>query len=367
MNQLTHGAARLLTATGRSAIAVIQLTGELSSLDTPSSLFRAANRQRIREQSINTVCFGVWGDPGEDVVLCRTGNNSVEVTCHGGAAAVARILRDTASRGFVNDTKLVSVDDAYVLTQSRTQRTAEILLEQTHVWPLFLSRLSPGSREESLRRIDEALTWSEFGRHLTQPWSVVLCGRPNVGKSSLMNALAGFTRSIVSAQAGTTRDRVTLDTAFEGWPIRITDSAGVRETTDSIERVGVEQTLSALDQADLAVIVLDASEPLRDEDRQLLQVQTRRRLVVAHKSDLPRAVGTELPAGSWEVSSVNGQGIAALMRAISAILVPAVPEAGQLVPVSAQQASALKDFQLMPPESSTAIFSGMSQGTHTGQ
>ena len=363
---VTHGSARQLTATGRSAIAVIQLTGDLSQLDSPSPLFRAANHKRVDEQSIDAVCFGVWGEPGEDVVLCHTGADSVEVTCHGGSAAVARILEDAAGRGFVTVPVVWALAHAEVspsekrglkptlqdmepLTQARTQRTAEILLEQASLWPQFLADLNLRPREEALRWIDEVLAWAEFGRHLSLPWSVVLCGRPNVGKSSLMNALAGFTRSIVSEQAGTTRDRVTLETAIDGWPVRITDTAGVRETSDSIERAGVEQTRSAIDEADLAVIVLDPSEPLQDADRQLLSVPARRRLVVAHKSDLPRAIDAEWPAGSLEVSSVNGQGIEVLLRAISTALVPALPATGQPVPVTAQQVAELKDFLTQVP------------------
>ena len=367
MEQFTHGSARQLTATGRSAIAVIQLTGDLSQLDRPTPLFRAANRKQVAEQSIDALCFGVWGEPGEEVVLCRTGVDSVEVTCHGGAAAVARIIEDAAGRGFRNEAQSVvfraakerpfaerkatlsPVDRALALTLARTQRTAEILLEQVSVWPQFLAGLRPLPHEVARPLIEEALVWTEFGRHLTQPWSVVLCGRPNVGKSSLMNALAGFTRSIVSAQAGTTRDRVTLETAIDGWPVRITDTAGVRETSDAIEQAGVEQTLLALDQADLVVIVLDASEPLQEADQRLLAVQPRRRLVVAHKSDLPRATSTALPVGSLEVSSVNGQGVEALLRAISAALVPALPVADQPVPVTGQQESELRDFQSSLP------------------
>ncbi len=387
MEPVMSGAARQLTATGRSAIAVIRLTGDLSPLDSPTSLFRAANRQRVVEQSVDAICFGVWGDPGEEVVLCRTGVDSVEVTCHGGAAAVARILEDAQSRGFGIEVSqsgvfcsekarpfaerkatLSSAEDALVLTQARTQRTAEILLEQSSVWPQFIAGLSQRPHEEALAVIDEALAWSEFGRHLTQPWNVVLCGRPNVGKSSLMNALAGFTRSIVSAQAGTTRDRVTLETAINGWPVRITDTAGVRETSDAIEQAGVEQTHSALDQADLAVIVLDASEPLQDADRQLLRAdaspsvvfrsakeqpfaERKATLVVAHKSDLPRTADADRPPDCLEVSSVTGQGVEALLLAISTALIPALPPSGQPIPVSSQQETQLRMLRtkLTPP------------------
>lgn len=356
MEPNSSGVVRQLTSVGRSAIAVIRLSGDLSRLDVPPSLFRAANRQRVDEQAVDAICFGVWGEPGEDVVLCRTGNDVAEVTCHGGAAAVNRILEDAKGRGFRIEAAQ-SVDrrseqgcpgaekratDWWPLTQARTQRTAEILLEQMTVWPQFLEGLSQCPREECLGRIDDALAWSEFGRHLTSPWSVVLCGRPNVGKSSLMNALAGFTRSIVSEQAGTTRDRVTLETAINGWPVCITDTAGVRETSDRIELAGVQQSLSAMALADLAVLVLDSSVPLQAEDRQLLAMPARRRLIVAHKSDLPRSTDAVLPAESWEVSSVSGAGIEALLQAITDSLIPTLPRSGQPIPFSAEQESELR-------------------------
>ena len=343
MDSLAHGTARLLTSTGRSAIAVIRMVGNLSQLDWPTSLFRAANHKQVGEQSINAICFGVWGHPGEEVVVCRTEDNAVEVTCHGGAAAVARILEDAADRGF--QVEAAPNVDWRPLTQARTQRTAEILLEQVTVWPQFIEGLSQHPPDEALGLIDGALAWSEFGRHLTEPWSVVLCGRPNVGKSSLMNALAGFTRSIVSEQAGTTRDRVTLETAIDGWPVRITDTAGVRESSDTIEQAGVEQTLSAIDQADLVVLVLDSTASLQTEDRQLLAVPAQWRLPVAHKSDRPRSTDADFPADCLAVSSVSGQGIEALLQTIAATLIPACPPPGQPIPVTPEQESELRRWR----------------------
>ena len=359
MDSLAHGTARQLTSSGRSAIAVIRLTGELSQLDSPTSLFRAANHKRVDEQFVNAICFGVWGEPGEEVVLCRTGDDAVEVTCHGGAAAVSRILQDALGRGFrIEATPNVAffsekgrpfsekkATDWVPLPQARTQRTAEILLEQLSVWPQFIESLNQRPRDEAHGLIDDTLAWSEFGRHLTESWNVVLCGRPNVGKSSLMNALAGFTRSIVSEQAGTTRDRVTLETAIDGWPVCITDTAGVRETSDTIEQAGVAQTLTALDQADLVVLVLDSTESLQAEDRQLLAVPAQRRLVVAHKSDRPRSTDANFPTDCLAVSSVSGQGIEALLQAIAAMLIPACPLPGQPIPVSSEQVTELRQLR----------------------
>ncbi len=343
MAQKPHGTAQHLTGTGRSAIATIRLTGALSALDAPTALFRAANRKPLREQSLNVLCFGIWGDPGEDVVLCRTSENSVEVSCHGGVAAVARVLEDAAGRGFSRPNEVSNQDILDALKRARTQRTAEILLEQASgIWAQFAHDITRFFPDEARHRIDLALSWAEFGRHLTEPWNVVLCGRPNVGKSSLMNALAGFTRSIVSEQAGTTRDLVTLETAIDGWPVRITDTAGVRETSDLIEQTGVRQTLSAIDQADLALIVLDGSEQLQPEDQLLLNQIVKRRLIIAHKSDLPVSLEESVSAGSLPVSSASGQGVEALLRAISTALVPVCPLPGQLIPVTPQRESELR-------------------------
>jgi len=377
MNGSFSGSVRLLTGRGRSAIASIQITGDLTALDQPELLFRAANSKPIHEQSVDVLCFGVWGHPGEDVVVCRTGQETLEVTCHGGTAAVDRVLRDVANRGFAIESGTRRSGEACraaplstALMHARTQRSAEILLEQSSgARERFIEGLSNLSRDDAHNAIEQALLWTEFGRHLVEPWNVVLCGRPNVGKSSLMIALAGFTRSIVSEQPGTTRDRVTLETAIDGWPVRITDTAGVRATEDPIEQEGVQQTLSAIEGADLVVVVLDGSEPLRPEDYKLLERKSRRRLVVVHKSDLPRAAGEWLsiegdetdgrphsrfvssgPGGpdhndprrhftnssreTVEVSSVTGDGMENLLRAISAALVPRQPPAGQWIPVS---------------------------------
>ncbi len=341
MNQPQPGTVRCLTGPGRSAIATLQIAGDLKQLDLPPPLFRAANGKPIHQQAINALAFGVWGDPGEEVVLCRAGERTLEVTCHGGVAAVSRVLGDAVARGFV-EINPTPATLPLALMQARTQRTAELILEQASgVWEPYLAKLETLPREEALRSIDATLAWASFGRHLVEPWNVVLCGRPNVGKSSLMNALAGFTRSIVSAQAGTTRDHVTLETAIDGWPMRITDTAGVRETDDTIEQAGVQQTLAAIRDADLVVIVLDASEPLQPEDHQLLEVEARCRLIVAHKSDLPRADQAAIPAGSIEVSSTNGQGIGSLLHAVTAALIPVLPPPGQPLPVTSEQKQVL--------------------------
>lgn len=359
MTRAIHGAARQLTGPGRSAIATIRIEGDLAALDLPGPLFRPAGGRLVTEFVIDTLHFGVWGDPGEDVVVCRTGEDTLEITCHGGVAAVTRVLFDLAGRGFPtlsggdrSDDDALRKDETQrhldssadlrlplsVLLGARTQRTAEILLEQASgTWDRFIETMSDSEGHDAVARIDRALAWADFGRHLIEPWNVVLCGRPNVGKSSLMNALAGFTRSIVSEQAGTTRDRVTLETAIDGWPVRITDTAGIRETQNLIEREGVVQTLAAIDEADLVIIVLDRSEPLAPDDYRLLDRTPRRRLVIAHKADLTPFTQDDWPDDTLAVSSVSGDGMENLLKAIASQLVPQVPDDGLAVPVTGRQ------------------------------
>lgn len=320
------GDVQRLTAPGRSAIAVIEVRGQLVALDEPKSLFQSANQRPLVTIPEGAIRFGRWGDYGEEVVVCRTGESSLEITCHGGEAAVAKVLSDVASRGF----EILRRQDprefthAALLPYAKTQRTAEILLHQASgAFP------RPASHSE----LAQANRWAEFGRHLTKPWEVALCGRPNVGKSSLMNAIAGFTRSIVSEMAGTTRDLVTLETAIESWPVRITDTAGVRETQDPIESEGVARTLATIQRADLVVVLLDGSQPLQDEDRQLLSLPTKRRVVVVNKSDLPLSHAESWPMDAVSISAVRGEGVSSLLTEIAQRLVPEVPPDWQAIPI----------------------------------
>ena len=127
-------------------------------------------------------------------------------------------------------------------------------------------------------RIDALLARERLGRHLTRPWSVVLAGRTNVGKSSLMNALAGYGRAIVHHAPGTTRDAVALATAIDGWPVELCDTAGLRAADDAVERAGIERARQRLAQADLVVLVADRSVPWSAEDQALADQWPARRV-----------------------------------------------------------------------------------------
>ena len=168
--------------------------------------------------------------------------------------------------------------------------------------------------------LDQLLGSARRGRMIREGATVVVAGRPNVGKSSIFNVLAGFDRAIVTAVAGTTRDLVAERVDIEGLAITLVDTAGWRETLDLVEREGVSRGERAREVADLMVLVLDGSEPLKEEDERLLaQTEGRRRIVAANKSDLPAAFDGPtggVGAGFLSVSAKTGAGSDDLRRAI---------------------------------------------------
>ena len=124
-----------------------------------------------------------------------------------------------------------------------------------------------GDAAAARRQIDDLLAHAATGLHLVRPWQVVVAGRPNVGKSSLINAIAGYQRAIVHSLPGTTRDIVSVQTALDGWPVEISDTAGLRRGSDPIEQAGIELAIDKIAAADLVVLVFDASSPWTDADR----------------------------------------------------------------------------------------------------
>jgi tRNA modification GTPase len=160
------------------------------------------------------------------------------------------------------------------------------------------------------------------GRLLQEGVQVAITGRPNVGKSSLFNGLIERERAIVTDIPGTTRDTLTEAIDLEGIPVILTDTAGLRETTDGIETLGIERTRRAMSDSDLVLVVLDGSDVIGPADRELInQTENTRRLVVMNKSDLP---GFNVPASCVaelrpiNVSARTGGGLATLRAAILA-------------------------------------------------
>jgi tRNA modification GTPase len=355
-------AAAMLTPAGRGAVATVRIRGDLAAVaDSLTALFRAADGRPLVAHSIGRVVFGRWGDPlPEEVVVCRIDERTVDVHCHGGVAAPRRVLRDLQCAGATVVTPLdmqqltdgrFQAEMLTALSRTRTLRTAEIVLEQAAgLLESALRDLLAAVRNESggvVAEVDGLLRFAAFGRHLTEPWQVVLTGRPNVGKSSLMNALVGFSRSIVFDRPGTTRDVVTAEAAFDGWPVELIDTAGIRESSESLEASGVDRARSALQSADCRVLLLDVGEPLTADDQAQLHGVSNP-IVVAHKCDLSHAWEPGDAAGRYGVeflcvSSKTGEGVEDLQKEIVHRLVPEVPAPGTPVPLSPRQIASLRN------------------------
>jgi tRNA modification GTPase len=187
----------------------------------------------------------------------------------------------------------------------------------------------------AFRRRSELLERGRVGLHLTRPWRVVLAGRPNVGKSSLLNAIVGYSRAIVFDEPGTTRDVLTAETAIDGWPVELSDTAGLRAASDAVEQEGVSRARHMAEAADLLVLVFDAAQPWSPEDSQLI-AEFPQALVVHNKCDIA-ASDREAQRDGLRVSALTGQNVNMLIDEIGRRLVPTAPPPGAAVPFTQRQ------------------------------
>ncbi len=192
--------------------------------------------------------------------------------------------------------------------------------------------ISPETGADLLSRIDVVLeraqkliATSEQGRILRHGARTVISGAPNVGKSSLLNVLLGFERAIVSPTAGTTRDTIEEIIQVHGIPLRLVDTAGLREAGDDIERVGIQRTERELERADLVIEVVDASLPYKNNRLNLLPELARRRILILNKSDLGIHIDWSTERDAIPVSCLTGEGIEPLRDAIRAVIASAGP------------------------------------------
>jgi tRNA modification GTPase len=174
------------------------------------------------------------------------------------------------------------------------------------------------------RRLSRLLETAREGKLLREGATVAIIGRPNVGKSSLMNALARSDRAIVTALPGTTRDLVDEWLHIKGMPVRLFDTAGIRDTRDTIEQEGIRRTRQAADDADLVVALVDQSVPLHEEDRALLAgLREKNHILVLNKADLPPRIEKDEWSALWAdergpvvISAVTGTGLDELRERI---------------------------------------------------
>lgn len=323
--------------------------------------------------SIGRICYGRWND--EDLVLVRTSVTTWEIQCHGGTVAVNRIcgdlLSDGVSRGDA-EVGAVSLDTGVYaacgeaqrlgivqsivqraiqnqLANARSRRTAGLILAQASnsLCHDFMTILySPDKDGDEVKAIRKRLAeWQDVADHLTTPWRVVFAGAPNVGKSSLMNMIAGMERSIVYDQPGTTRDVVEVDGVIDGWPFRFVDTAGLRDgSNDQIEELGIQQSHLAASQCDVLCLVFDDnSDAAAWSDRLSLTELPERTVLVRNKCDLMTEHDFKQPPGKHSpalsgpplihVSARTGQGLPELLQWIKQSVVPLEPDEDTALPV----------------------------------
>jgi len=353
----------ILTPPGRGAVATISVTGPQATARV-ASLFRAAAGRPLGDFPCGRIVFGRWaaagaaGAAGEEIVVCRRAADEVEVHCHGGRLAARTIVdalvaggaeaipwQDLASRRALGR---VEAEARVALAAARTERTAAILLDQLRgglrsSLTETLTHLRRGHATEAVTILRDLEKYAAVGLHLTEPWRVVLTGRPNVGKSSLINAILGFERCIVHAEPGTTRDVVTAHTALDGWPVELSDTAGLRDGTDEIEVAGVLRARRQLQQADLVVLVFDVSAPWTRANEALLAEWPG--AVVAHnKCDLAPPPPPDRPPG-LTVSVAASLGIDTLVHELARRLVPEPPSRGAAMLFTRPQIEAVRATQ----------------------
>jgi tRNA modification GTPase len=343
-----------LTPPGRGAIATLRVEGP-RAVETVALQLRTRSGRPLSGLAVDRLVVGRFGDDaGEEVVVRRLADGAVEVHCHGGLAAAAMIEEALAAAGCqvvawrdwatAREADPIAAAALTALADARTERTAAILLDQCHgalgrALHEIRQAIDGGFVDTARRQIDALLARADLGRHLVQPWRVALAGPVNVGKSSLVNALAGYGRSIVHPTPGTTRDAVTVITAIDGWPVELCDTAGLRTGGDAVERAGVERALERLAQADLPILVFDRSAAWSMDDQGLVD-RWPRALLVHNKCDLPPAQG-DRPAGI-STSALQGDGVGGLLDAIARRLAPDPPPAGAAVPFTAGQVETLE-------------------------
>jgi tRNA modification GTPase len=334
-----------LTASGTGAVATLAVRGP-AAWSVACGLFRPRVGNVPPDPTAGWFRLGRFGaETADEVVLAvKQGGPSpwLEIHCHGGREVVRMLLETLEKRGVevcswqeleraagMSPLQLAALE---ALTQAPTVRTAAILLDQFHgAFERALSAaryaLEYGNSAEAGRIVRRLAELATLGRHLVRPWRVVLAGAPNVGKSSLANALAGYQRSIVAPTPGTTRDVVATTLAMDGWPVELSDTAGLRDEAEDLEAAGIVRAQAAVAGADLCLWVLDGAADFLPETE-----RGSKTVLLINKIDLLPAWDHASVDAAVRVSAHTGDGVADLCQFIAARLVPQPPAPGEAVP-----------------------------------
>ncbi len=368
---MTQGDTIVAVATppGEGGIGIVRLSGP-DALAITRQIFRPARGKGLapRRMTYGHVIDPDGGQTVDEVLavyMCApytyTREDVVEISCHGGMVPIRRVVELTLERGarpaepgeftkraFLNGRiDLAQAEAALDIIRARTEDAERLALEQlegglskkvnalresltnvcAHIEACIdfpEEEIEPSSLEKLLKRIDTAtrevralIESFHEGRLYREGVRVAIVGRPNVGKSSLLNALLERERAIVTEVPGTTRDVIEEYLNIRGLPVRIMDTAGIREAHDMAEAEGVRRSLKALGEADLVIGVVDRSEPLHEQDREVIgHLPDSRALLVMNKADMPSRIAGEFELPVAEVSAKTGDGIEELRTLI---------------------------------------------------
>jgi len=389
--------AAISTPMGEGAIAIVRLSGE-EAIPIADRLYRAKNGRRLEEVSSHTIHYGYVVDTTtnetvEEVMVSVmrgpktfTREDVVEINCHGGIVSVNRVLQlvlangarlaepgEFTKRAFLNGRIDLSQAEAVMdLIRAKTDRAMNVAIGQMEG---RLSILIQSLRQELLEtlahievnidypeyddveemtnsilipkvervksEIERLLQTSNQGKILREGLATVIIGRPNVGKSSLLNSLVHENKAIVTDIPGTTRDVIEEYVNVRGVPLKLVDTAGIRETEDIVERIGVERSREVLSKADLILLVLNYNDQLTQEDEQLFDaVKGMDTIIIVNKTDLEQKIDLEKVkrlAGLQPLvttSLLEEKGVDDLEEAISSLFFAGSIEAGDLTYVS---------------------------------
>ena len=371
--------AAISTAPAPGGIGIVRISGK-EAFTVADRVFRGVSGKAICEMKGYTAQLGgaytAAGEKLDDVVALvfrgpksYNGEDVVELSCHGGLYVTKRLLQVTLDAGaspagpgeftrraFLNGKLDLAQAEAVMgiigasgeqamkaaeagssgLLSRKIQEVKDGLMTQaSHLaaWADFPEEDVPEVEEEELlsgiRRGKEALIellrGFDRGRMYREGLATVIAGRPNAGKSTLMNLLSGCERSIVTQYAGTTRDVVEETVLLAGVPLRLADTAGIRETEDPVESIGVQAARKRLETAQLVLAVFDSSQSLTKEDRELMDsLGDVPSIAIVNKTDLPTEIDVEEIQSRFEktvfLSAANGEGLPELEQAMSEIL-----------------------------------------------
>lgn len=335
--------AAISTAIGESGIGIVRMSGK-DSLNIANKLFKGKKVNRLMDAESRKLTYGYIVDPEKDEKIDEvlitfmkgphtyTREDMVEIYCHGGIISVRRILELTLKNGarladpgeftkraFLNGRLDLSQAEAVIdMINAKTDKSFKVSLNQlegslsikigeirdilldmiAHIEVSIdfpdedIEEITYGDLEKNAKlvekKIDVLLRTADRGRILRDGLNTVILGKPNVGKSSLLNAILKENRAIVTDIPGTTRDIIEEYVNIDGIPLKVVDTAGIRDTEDLVEKIGVDRAKDMVDRADLIIAVFDVSKALTEEDQDIINIiKNKKAIVLLNKSDLP--------------------------------------------------------------------------------